>query len=176
MRSNQRTRTATSSLFTEWSLALPHDLSITAGIGVSNMLIQLNDRFYVANNTKPTSFENTYNGLTSPRLAVNKVFSKQLSAYASYSKGFKAPVSSYFFIPVTGQVNTNLKSEIGTQFEVGTKGSLFSDRLSYQLALFNAIFDDKMTVVAVPLSSGNATAYAYVANGGRQNHKGLEAM
>lgn len=176
MRSNQRTRTATSSLFTEWSLALPHDLSITAGIGVSNMLIQLNDRFYVANNTKPTFFENTYNGLTSPRLAVNKVFSKQLSAYASYSKGFKAPVSSYFFIPVTGQVNTNLKSEIGTQYEIGTKGSLFRDRFSYQLAVFNAIFDDKMTAVAVPLSNGNATAYSYVANGGRQNHKGLEVM
>ena len=32
-----------------------------------------------------------------------------------------------------------------------------------------------MTVVAVPNSENTATAYTYVANGGTQNHKGLEA-
>jgi iron complex outermembrane recepter protein len=174
MRSNQFTKSSTASLFTEWTLALAHDFSITGGVGVSNMVIDLNDRFYVANSTKPTRYTNTYDGMVSPHLAVNKVFSKELSVYASYSKGYKAPVSSYFFIPTTGQVNTGLKPEIGDQFEIGTKGSLFEDRLSYSLALFQAKFKDKMTSVAVPLTS-TTTAYSYVANGGDQNHKGIEA-
>ncbi|MCW3087713.1 MAG: TonB-dependent receptor, partial [Sediminibacterium sp.] len=99
MRSNQATVTGTTSYFTEWTLSLPHDLSITAGIGISNMHIELNDKFYVSTNTLPTGFAAKYNGLSSPHLAINKVFSKEFSVYASYSKGYKAPVSSYFFIP-----------------------------------------------------------------------------
>ncbi|MES2004151.1 MAG: TonB-dependent receptor [Bacteroidota bacterium] len=177
MRSNQSTITGTSSLFTEWTLALPKDLSITAGIGLSNMSIELNDKFYVAGSTAPTKYATNYNGMASPHLAINKVFSKQVSVYASYSKGYKAPVSSYFFIPTTGKLNTDLKPEIGDQFEIGTKGTLFGNTLTYQLALFNAIFRDKMTAIAVPLNgTTTTTAYTYVANGGKQDHKGIELL
>lgn len=175
MRSNQSTYSGTSSLFTEWTLALPHDLSITAGIGISSMKIDLNDKFYIAGSTNPTNYKKSYSGMVSPHIAVNKVFSKEFSVYASYSKGYKAPVSAYFFIPATGQLNTGLKPESGDQFEVGTKGSLFKDKLSYQLALFNAQFTNKMTVVAVPLNS-TTTAYSYVANGGKQDDQGIEAL
>lgn len=174
MKSNQFTKTGTTSVFTEWTLSLANNLSFTAGVGSSNMNIELNDRFYVANSTKPTQYKNTYDNLFAPHLAINKVFNKQLSIYASYSKGFKAPVSSYFFIPFTGQVNTDLKPEIGDQFEIGTKGSLLNDKLSYQLALFNTLFTDKMTSVAV--TQNGTTLYSYVVNGGKQNHKGLEAQ
>jgi iron complex outermembrane receptor protein len=177
MRSNQATITGTTSIFTEWTLALPHDLSITAGIGSSNMSIELNDKFYVAGSTLPTKFATKYNGLVSPHVAVNKVFSKQFSVYASYSKGYKAPVSSYFFIPTTGKLNTDLKPEVGNQFEAGTKGALLNDRLTYQLALFKATFSDKMTAIAVPLNgSTTTTAYSYVANGGKQDDKGMELL
>jgi iron complex outermembrane receptor protein len=176
-RSNQYTTSATSSLFTEWTLSLPGDLSFTAGIGVSNMSIDLNNRVYTAGSTAPTKYATKYTGMVSPHIAVNKVFSKQFSVYASYSKGYKAPVSSYFFIPTTGQLNTGLKPEIGNQYEIGTKGALLNDRLSYQLALFNAIFSDKMTAIAVPLNgSTTTTAYSYVANGGKQDDKGVEAL
>jgi iron complex outermembrane receptor protein len=185
MRSNQYTISQTASLFTEWTLAMPSDFSLTAGIGSSSMGIELNDRFYVATNNNPsnvkgthfpTQYQKTYNGMVSPHLALNKVFNKQLSAYASYSKGYKAPVSSYFFIPVTGTLNTNLKPEIGTQYEIGAKGSLLDEKLNFQIALFNAKFADKMTTVAVPNATNTATSYVYVANGGTQNNKGLELL
>ncbi len=177
MRSNQSTITGTSSLFTEWTLAMPNDVSVTAGIGVSNMSIELNDKFYVATNTNPTKFATKYNGMVSPHIAINKVFNKQFSVYASYSKGYKAPVSSYFFIPTTGKLNTDLKPEIGNQFEIGTKGALLNDKLTYQLALFKGTFSDKMTAIAVPLNgSTTTTAYTYVANGGKQDDKGIELL
>jgi iron complex outermembrane recepter protein len=178
MRSNQYYITSTKSLFTEWTLALPHDLSATAGLGWSTMNIDLNDRFVRPNYTKPTHFEKDYTDMLSPHLAINKVFSKQLSIYVAYSKGYKAPVSSYFFIPVnTGNafLDSSLKPEIGNQFELGSKGSLLKDRLVYEVALFNAMFSDKMTAVAVPLDPpAVGTAYSYVANGGKVNNKGLE--
>jgi iron complex outermembrane receptor protein len=178
--SNVYTTTATTSVFTEWTLALPKDLSVTAGIGLSNMLIKLEDRFYVAN--KPTMYDTSYKGMLSPHVAINKVFNKQFSLFASYSKAYKAPVSSYFFIPYStvggtsqsGLVNRHLKPESANQFEIGTKGVLLNSKLNYQLVFFDAIFSDKMTTVAVPFNS-TTTLYSYVTNGGKQDDKGIEA-
>lgn len=174
-RSNQFTISSTTSIFTEWTLSMPHDVSFTAGLGMSKMKIELNDRFYVANSGMPTLYSQSYYGMLSPHAAINKVLAKQFSLYASYSKGYKAPVSSYFFIPATGALNTGLKAEIGNQYEIGTKGALLNNKLSYQLALFNAVFSNKMYAVAVPLNS-TTTAYTYIANGGKENNKGIEVL
>lgn len=177
--SNVYAATATTSLFTEWTLGLPNDLSITAGLGYNNMKIVLDDRFYVAG--KPTHYDTAYKGMFSPHIAVNKVFSKAFSVYGAYSRAYKAPVSSYFFIPYTtgqsesGIVNSKLKPETGDQFEIGTKGTIAGGRLVYQLAFFDAIFSDKMTTVAVPFNS-TTTLYSYVTNGGKQDNKGIEAL
>jgi iron complex outermembrane receptor protein len=125
--------------------------------------------------------------MVSPHFAINKVFSKQFSVYASYSKAYKAPVSSYFFIttpavttpatPATGRVNEVLKPEIGKQYEVGTKGQLLNDKLTYELTYFNATFSDKMTAIAVQSPANSSTTlYSYVVNGGKQEHNGVEAL
>jgi iron complex outermembrane recepter protein len=174
-RTNQYARSSTLSYFTEWTLALPGDLSLAAGVGNSDMKITLDDRIYVLN--KPTHFERTYDNMVSPHVALNKVFNRTLSVYAAYSVGYKAPVSSYFFIPYAngngGIVNTELKPEKGIQYEVGSKGSLLHDKLNYQLALFKANFKDKMT--SLPYSNGSVTLYNRIVNGGSQDHKGIEA-
>jgi len=180
MRSNTFTNSKTYSVFTEWTLGMPHDFALIAGVGMSSMSIMLQDRFYVAANNAPvtvipTKYEATYDGLVSPHFALNKVFNKMISAYVSYSTGYKAPVSSYFYIPTTGELNLGLKPESGTQIEIGTKGSMMNGRLTYQVAVFNAVFKNKMTAVAVPLDSVT-TGYTYVANGGTQNDKGLEVL
>ncbi|MDB5252984.1 MAG: TonB-dependent receptor [Flaviaesturariibacter sp.] len=183
-RSNQATITATTSVFTEWTLALPSDFSVTAGVGVSNMKIVLDDRFFLAannrpNNVVPTHFGKKYNSMVSPHVAINKIFDKQFSVYASYSKGYKAPVSSYFYIPyvsgapASAKINPVLRPEIGEQFEIGTKGKTVNGRLNFELALFKAVFSHKMTNVAVPLDA-NTTAYNYIVNGGKQDHTGVE--
>ena len=172
IRSNQSTISGTSSYFTEWNLSMPKDLSLTAGLGISYMNIELNDKYAVA-----TKFNTSYTGMASPHIAINKIINKHVSLYASYSKGYKAPVSSYFFIPTTGKLNTDLKPEIGEQFEIGTKGSVLHDKLIYELAIFNSFFTDKMYAVAVPLNgSTTTTAYSYIANGGKQNNKGIELL
>ncbi|HMJ46380.1 MAG TPA: TonB-dependent receptor, partial [Ferruginibacter sp.] len=180
MRSNQFYITGTKSIFTEWTLGLPQGLSFTAGIGWSTMNINLSDRFIRPGITRPMNYQKDYDGLFSPHFAINKVFGNEISAYASYTTGYKAPVSSYFFVPVSatvGFVDSSLKPEKGSQFEIGTKGSLLNDRLVYQLALFQAIFSNKMTAVAVPLNPpAVGTAYTYVANGGKHDDKGIEVL
>lgn len=179
--SNTAFVTTPTSYFTEWTLALQHDLSLTAGVGLSTQRIILDDRFNSPNATvaRPAHFDTAYKGMVSPHFAINKVFNKKVSAYVSYSVGFKAPVSSYFFIvtptPVAAYVNHDLKPEVGEQIEIGTKGNILNDRLTYQVALFHVNFKDKMTAVAVPFNA-TTTAYSYMVNGGKQDHKGVEAF
>ncbi len=181
VRSDQYAITATYSLFTDWMLSLPNDLSITAGIGTAYMGIDLTDRFYVAANNKPSNkvplnYSTSYDGMISPHLGINKVFNKQFSVYASYSKGYKAPTSAYIFIPTINALNTTLRPEIGNQFEIGTKGSLLNNTLDYQVAIFDAIFSDKMTTVAVANAANTATSYSYIVNGGKQDNQGIELL
>lgn len=176
----------THSLFSEWTLGLPEDLRLTAGIGSSRQLLRLSDRFNPELPTRPANFERRYGDMPSPRVAVNKVFDKRLSLHAAWSRGWKAPMSSYFYIttpavattppmPATGRINEDLRPEQGSQWEAGAKGALADGGLDFELAVFRTVFSDKMTAVAVasPLSP-NTTLYSYVVNGGRQVHRGLE--
>jgi iron complex outermembrane receptor protein len=183
LRSNQTTVSKTASAFTEWTISMPFDFSLTAGLGWSGLGIELNDLYYVATNNnpsnpngthKPSQYKNKFMNMLSPHVAINKVIAKQVSVYASFSRGYKAPVSSYFFIPLTGEILTGLKPELGTQYELGSKGSVLSERLNYQFAIFYTQYSNKMTTIAVPDSTNTATSYVYMANAGKQNHLGVE--
>lgn len=181
LRSIQQTSSATAAIFTQWTLKLPYDINITAGAGYNSMKLRLDDRLWgVSNNhpntTTPQFYEATYSDMISPLFAINKKIKNNASVYASYSTGYKAPVSSYFFIPTTGQVNTGLLPEKGTQIEIGTKGSLVDNRLFYTVALFNTKFTDKMTTVAVQNPANTATLYTYMVNSGGLNNSGLELL
>lgn len=178
VRSNQFTINQTASYFTEWTLGLRGNFSIIAGVGLSTMKIRLEDRIYTAaTNRAPSVFEKRYTGMVSPHLALNKIFSNAIAVHVSYARGYKAPVSSYFFIPAVGpafaRVNEGLKSELADQFEIGSKGEVGNDRLQYQVALFSTLYQKKMTAAIVPLND-STTLYSYVVNGGKQDHKGLE--
>lgn len=181
IRSIQATTSATASYFTQWTLSLPKDLSLTAGVGFNSMMLSLQDRLWSLTHNHPgdrtpPEYKATYQQLLSPSVALNKKISDVVSVYASYSVGYKAPVSSYFFIPTTGQVNTGLKPEKGSQIELGTKGSLLDNKLFYTVAVFDAKFSDKMTTVAVQNPENTATLYSYIVNGGSLHNKGLEVL
>ena len=179
VRSNQSATNQTYSYFTQWTLSLPMELSVTAGVGMSQMKIRMEDRLWGISNNKPGNsrlkvYENTNNNLVSPTLAINKKINGVASVYASYSTGYKAPVGSNILISATGEVNTSLKPEKGTQIELGTKGSMFGNRLLYTLALFQTRFENKFTTVAVQNPQNTVTLYTYLVNRGGLNNKGLE--
>ncbi len=164
IRSNQTSLTSTYSIFTQWTLTLPYDFTVTAGLGSSSMNITLYDKLYnaannISNPTVPTTYVTDYNNLVSPSLAVNKLLAKNLSVYASYNKGYKAPVASNIYTPAANSVNTSLRPEMGEQVEFGSKGNLLDGRLNYEIAYFMATFSDKMTTVAVPNANNTATVY-----------------
>ena len=180
LRSNQVTISSTISYFTQWTLKLPSQLSLTAGLGISNMNLSLDDRLWGFSNNhlgndKLKVYSNSYKGLVSPTFAINKEINSQASVYASYSTGYKAPVASNILISTTGELNTGLKPEKGTQFELGTKGRFADNRLFYTLSVFQANFQDKFTTVTVQNPDNTATLYSYLVNGGKLDNKGVEA-
>jgi iron complex outermembrane receptor protein len=96
--SNTAFVSTTGSLFTEWTLSLKNDLSFTGGVGASNMKITLHDRF---NLRLRQDRQITIRNITTWSLRTLrsiKCLTSMYRLYASYSKGYKAPVSSYFFI------------------------------------------------------------------------------
>lgn len=175
VRSNQYSKSKNKSLFTEWILKMPYDISFTAGVGKSSMNLDLEDRAFDPTSGKPQVISANYEDLFSPHFAVNKIFNDNISVYASYSKGYKAPVSGNVIIGTTGELNTGLEPEEGDQFEIGSKGNLLNSKLHYEVALFQAKFKNKFTSVAVPAGDGT-TLYSYIANGGELNNKGVEAL
>ena len=179
VRSNQTTTSSTYSYFTQWTLSLPLQFSLTAGVGISNMRIRLEDRLWGLTNNHPGNtvlkvYENDYNNLVSPSIAINKKINKVASVYASYSTGYKAPVSANILIATTGELNTGLKPEKGTQIEIGTKGSFLDNRLFYTVAVFNTRFENKFTTITVQNPENTATLYSYLVNGGQLNNTGVE--
>ncbi len=183
--SNVFATTRNNNIFTDWTLSLPKEFSVVGGIGIGKVGLNLNDRFNSMLATRPNNFDTSYASMVTPHFALNKVINKHISVYASYSTGFKAPTSSYFYIttpavttpatPATGSLNHLLSPEKGAQFELGTKGQLFNNQLSYEFAYFNTVFSKKMTAISVVSpASPTTTLYSYVVNGGNQNHRGVE--
>jgi iron complex outermembrane receptor protein len=174
-RSDNAITTMQYNAFTEWSLLLPSAFKVTAGISTNVLEYDINDR--LANSSNPTHADasgyKSFDPVLTPRIAVQKVFNKKVSAYAGASKGYSPPTTSEVVIPFTAEVNKGLKPELGTQYEIGTKGNLLNGKLSWQLALFSLQVNDKLSPQSVTDTAGTVL-YTYTVNAGNQRNNGLE--
>lgn len=169
------------SYFTQWTLQIPYDICLTAGIGFTTLKSNVQDRLWAngnnhAGNTTPKKLDSKYTNMVAPSFGINKKINDKVSVYGSYSSGFNAPTASQSYISYTGQINSGLTPEKGSQIEVGTKGNLMDKKLFYTVAFFQTIFSDKLTKVAVPDPDNTVTLYSYITNGGSINNKGIEAL
>ena len=163
------------SFFTEWNLHLPADFMLTAGASTSTVEYGITDK--LTNTANPTHADQSgykkFKTVVTPRFAVQKMFNKTVSLYATVSKGYSPPASTTVIVPTTGQVLTDLKPERGTLYEAGSKGSLLDKKLSYQLAIFDMRVTDKLTTQAVT-DAGGTVLYSYAVNSGKQKNQGIE--
>jgi iron complex outermembrane receptor protein len=85
---NTYTKSTTKAFFTEWTLSLPHALSVTAGIGISTVNFVLEDRLNPATAAKASIFDTAYKNMWAPHFAVNKVFNNNsVVLFESKKKG-----------------------------------------------------------------------------------------
>jgi iron complex outermembrane receptor protein len=163
----QENYASNASLFTEWNFAMPSQVTLTVGaslnkneFGIRNML--KNSILFDTTATQVKSFD----AVLAPRVTLTKGFGGNASVYASVSSGVTPPLLSNV-IDNTGAVDLSLKPERAIQYEIGTQSSLFNNRLTGQVALFDVENSDKLV-------SQTANTITYTTNAGKQRDRGAE--
>jgi iron complex outermembrane receptor protein len=113
--------------------------------------------------------ERDFDVVASPRIALLKKFSDNVSLFASYSDGFSPP-SLAEVRPSTNTFSNSLKPEIGNNLEFGFRGQEAEGRLGYDLVLYD--FRLKNTIVV----QRNDEGADYFVNAGKTSQRGIEAM
>lgn len=176
LRSNMVTRSAVANAFVQAEYAITPSTKVKTALGLAAQEHALENRIN-GQNTPASSHAINYGALLSPDVSIVQQLGKNHSVYARYSEGYKAPVSSQLLIGFTGELNTGLVPEKGSQMEIGYRISFFGSRLFGELIAYRTAFKKKMTSISIenPENPGT-TLYTYLDNSGSQNHYGLEAV
>ncbi|RTY96065.1 TonB-dependent receptor [Flavobacterium sp. GT3R68] len=147
--------------FLQMEIWLLSSLHLETGIAFNTTKYTLNDVF---ENTPENPF--TFGEVWSPRLGLSYKVSPGKNLFASVSKGFSVPSVAETLTP-EGQINTNLKPEIGWNYEVGFKGN-WSAKLYTEVTLYS-------TQIKNLLVARRTADDQYVGiNAGSSSHSGLE--
>jgi iron complex outermembrane receptor protein len=152
------------SLFAQLETRLGRGWSLTGGLSLNGLSLTSERLFRPATPTQRRRFD----PVLSPRLAVLKKITTTLSAYASLSGGFSPPTVAEV-LPSAGVLNAALNPERGTSTEVGLRGSLAQNRLSFDLTGYGFALRE-----AIVVRRGPDGADSFV-NAGRTRQNGLEA-
>ncbi|NIM35384.1 MAG: TonB-dependent receptor [Hydrotalea flava] len=175
IRGDLQIQASTYNLFTEWKLNLPAQIMLTAGSSVN--FIEYSIRDMLTNSANPTHADQSgykrFTPVLKPRIAVLKMLNKNSSVYVDVSTGYTPPTTSNVVIPAIGKVNTGLQPELGIQYELGTKGSFFNNKLSYQMALFQLDVSNKIVNQSVAATQ-TTPFYTFAVNVGKQRNNGVE--
>jgi iron complex outermembrane receptor protein len=150
--------------FAQADFKLPHGWTVTGGASLNKSSIQLVHLSSGPSTTQQRIFKNQL----PPHIAVLKEIDKNLSAYASVSRGFSPPTVSEV-LRSDGLFGTNLQPEEGMDYEVGIKGTLLQNKIFFDISSF--FFDLKNTIVQRIDING---VYYYV-NAGSAKQKGVES-
>ena len=152
------------SLFTQATLEIPDDWTITGGISYNILSVEL-QRF-----SSPASIQKRrYNNELAPRLAVLKKILPSVSVYASIAKGYSPPTNAEL-LPSTGVISTELEAERGINYEAGLRGRILNERLYFDINAF--YFGLNNTITQRRDQSGGD----FFVNSGKTKQKGIETF
>ena len=168
LRYDDEIRTLTGFAFAQADYELPTRFLLTAGASYNRLRYCVN-RLTEAVTPPFTGYEvaRDFRPQVSPRVALLRELTPQISAYASVSRGFSPPTEEEIR-PSDGSLNTNLQAERGTSYEVGTRGTLFGNRLLFDVAAYD--FQLRQIIVA----RSDAQGTQLFANSGNTRQRGLE--
>jgi iron complex outermembrane receptor protein len=171
MTSDIEVRPEQSNVFLQAELGFTSNTSITLG-GSYNMI-----RYDIADMRVATGYINKsgskkFDGVFTPRVALNQIIAKNYSIYASFSQGYSAPGTGAV-VNAIGQVNTNVQPEKANSYEIGSKGSFSNGRISYELAGYMMDVTDKLVSQNVAATQ-TTPAYTITVNAGKVRYQGIE--
>jgi len=150
--------------FAQLEFDLPKSYFVTVGSSYSFINYQFN-----RTSVNPAVSQNRdFDPVISPRVAIIKKVSENLSVYGSVSKGFSPPTLAEVR-PSTANYNDTLQAETGISYEIGARGS-FLKKVSFDMALYSFGLDQ---AIVLQRKINNAD---YFVNAGGTLQKGAEAM
>ncbi len=149
-------------LFTQFDHELIQGLILTGGLNFNQTQYQLDDRFDSAMD-QSGSFD--YEGVLSPRIALNYKISPQLNTYFAISHGFSPPTLEETLLP-DGAINPDIAPETGINSEIGLRG--FFTKARFDLTIY------RMQVRNLLVSRRTSEDQFIGINAGKTNHQGIE--
>ena len=154
-----------SNYFVQIELELLKNLYLESGLALNTTNYSIKD--VLQPNAADSESSDTFGTVWSPRLALSYKVAEGKNIYASVSKGFSTPSVAESLTP-EGTINTNLKPEIGWNYEVGLKGNWLDTKLYTELTFFST----QISNLLVARRTGD-DQYVGI-NAGESSHKGIE--
>ena len=151
-----------SNIFTQIDHELVPGLIATAGLNFNKTQYELE---YRPDNFRDQSGTYDYQGVLSPRLALNYQLNPKLNAYFSLSHGFSPPSLEETLLP-DGAINPDIEPETGLNTELGLRG--FFNRATLDLTIY------RMQVQNLLVSRRTGADQFIGINAGETHHQGIE--
>ncbi|QHL89452.1 TonB-dependent receptor plug domain-containing protein [Nibribacter ruber] len=135
-------------VFGQAELELPSQFILTLGGSLNTLHYDLT-RVTTGTTGLGSSNSRGFDPQFSPRVGLVKVFWPQFSAHASISAGFSPPTEAEVR-PSDGSFNTALQPEQGTNYELGVRGSLWKERLVYDIVGFRLDLKETILIQSTP--------------------------
>jgi iron complex outermembrane receptor protein len=154
-----------SNYFLEVNMELLKDLHLESGLALNTTKYSLEDVFQENGNQSEQAY--TFGKIWSPRLGISYQLSPRKNVFASISKGFSMPLVAETLTP-EGQINTDLKPEVGLNYELGFKGQWLESKLYTELVFYS-------TQISNLLVARRTAEDQFVGiNAGESSHRGIE--
>lgn len=154
-------------VFAQINIDITDQWNFEAGVNVNRTSYTLRD-FYNRDATNQSGDYN-FDVVFSPRIGTSYEIYPGKNFYATVSQGFSIPTVSETLTP-DGQINTELKPEMGTNFEIGFKGNWLNNKLYTEVSAYSIQIDNLLVANRIAEDQ-------YVGiNAGKSNHNGIEML
>ena len=152
--------------FVQMETKLSDKFNLETGLAFNTTKYRYKDVF-VADETITGNY--TFGTVWSPRLGLSYKISNGKNIYGSLSKGFSIP-SVAETLTIDRQINTDLQSEKGVNYEIGFKGNFLEKKLYAELVFYSTQINDLLVARRVAEDQ-------YVGmNAGESSHQGVEFL
>ena len=156
-----------SNYFLQMELWLTGKLHLETGVAFNKTKYALEDVFDKNSVAQKTPF--TFGSIWSPRMGLSYKVSNGKNMFIAVSKGFSVPAVSET-LTTEGQINTDLKPEIGVNYEMGFKGNWLENKLYTEVTFYS-------TQITNLLVARRTADDQYVGvNAGSSSHTGVEFL
>ncbi|TDE04297.1 TonB-dependent receptor family protein [Flavobacterium sandaracinum] len=156
-----------SNYFLQMELWLSQKLHLESGLALNTTSYSLQNVF--ENNSGGQNMPFTFGNVWSPRVGLSYKVSNGKNIFASISNGFSVPSVAETLTP-EGQINTDLKPEVGWNYELGFKGNWLKNKVYTEVTFYTTQIENLL------VARRTAEDQFVGINAGSSSHSGVEFL